>query len=207
MFDPETPPELKTSGWFKTPEPVTLEKLRGKVVVLSAFQMFCPGCVEHGLPLAQKLFERFSADHVAVIGLHTVFEHHNVAGAGALDAFIHEYGWKFPIGIDEAADAATGGKMPKTMRAYQMQGTPTLLLFDRQGRLRRHYFGKPDELMLGAEIMALTLERADAPREASVEVEKMLAAALQMPPEAQQEQGQYKDHSTTDQQKLDDPGA
>jgi len=184
MFDPENPPELMTSRWFNSPEPLSLQALKGRVVLLSAFQMLCPGCVEHGLPLAQKLFERFNGDEITVIGLHTVFEHHEVTGADALAAFIHEYGWKFPIAIDEAGEGEAKGALPMTMQAYQMQGTPTLLLFDRQGRLRRHYFGRPDELLLGAEVMALAIEPADASRETSVGIEKMLAASLIMPEQA-----------------------
>ena len=44
------------------------------------------------------------------------------------------------------------------MEAYGIQGTPTLLMFDRQGRLRRHYLGAVDDVRLGAEIMALCIE-------------------------------------------------
>jgi hypothetical protein len=59
-----------------------------------------------------------------------------------------------------------------------MQGTPTLLLFDRQGRLRRHYLGHVDDVRLAAEVMALALEDAKAPREVSIAIERRLAAVL-----------------------------
>ncbi len=52
------------------------------------------------------------------------------------------------------------------MRAYAMQGTPTTLLFDAHGRLRRQVFGVHDDLLLGAEIGTLLAEaeqRTDAP--------------------------------------------
>ena len=90
----------------------------------------------------------------------------------ALEAFVHEFGWSFPIGIDAAG---VEGRLPRTMDAYEMQGTPTLLIFDRKGRLRRHYFGKPDDLMLGAEIMAMVVED-----DARI-TERKLASALIMP--------------------------
>ena len=45
------------------------------------------------------------------------------------------------------------------MRAYQMQGTPTLLLFDKNGHLRKQKFGREQDLVLGAEIMALLKEQ------------------------------------------------
>lgn len=45
-------PELDVIQWFNTEEPPTLAGLRGRVVVLHAFQMLCPGCVRSGLPQA-----------------------------------------------------------------------------------------------------------------------------------------------------------
>ncbi|MFU8896252.1 MAG: TlpA family protein disulfide reductase [Gammaproteobacteria bacterium] len=44
------------------------------------------------------------------------------------------------------------------MAAYRMQGTPTFLLIDRSGRLRRQIFGHVSDLQLGAEIMQLLAE-------------------------------------------------
>jgi thioredoxin-related protein len=46
------------------------------------------------------------------------------------------------------------------MAAYRMQGTPTLLLIDRSGRLRQQIFGHVPDLQSGAEIMQLLLERS-----------------------------------------------
>ena len=71
-------PALQVSRWFNTPDPITLESLRGRVVALHAFQMLCPGCVAHGLPQARRLQQVFRDEKFAMIGLHTVFEHHQV---------------------------------------------------------------------------------------------------------------------------------
>jgi len=174
MFNPEKPPELAVTRWLNTRDPLTLADLKGKVVALIAFQMLCPGCVSHGLPQARKLFRHFSGEEVAVIGLHSVFEHHGAMSSEALEAFVHEYGWEFPI----AVDTPVGTDIPRTMAAYEMRGTPTLLLFDRQGRLRRHYFGQLDDMRLAAEVMALAIEAADAPRDFSVAIERKLHQTL-----------------------------
>ena len=179
MFNPEKPPELQVTQWINAKAPITLAGLKGRVVVVSAFQMLCPGCVSHGLPQAKKLVERFASAEVAVIGLHSVFEHHDVMTPAALAAFVHEYRWPFAIGIDKP----DGKNLPKTMAAYEMRGTPTLLLFDRQGRLRRHYLGQVDDIRLSAEIMSLAIEDANATREESISIERRLAAAL-IDPEA-----------------------
>ncbi len=153
-------PELQTSGWINTPEPLTLTGLRGKVVVLHTFQIFCPGCVQMGIPQAQRIYQEFDPSRVAVIGLHTVFEHHPVMGPDALEVFVHEYRLRFPIGIDKYDGQPQG--VPLTMRAYQMQGTPTLILIDKNGYIRLHKFGHISDLTVGFSIGALLSEETES---------------------------------------------
>ena len=62
-------PELAVSRWFNTPTPIALAALRGRVVMLHAFQMLCPGCVAHGTPQAQRAHALFREFGLAVIGL------------------------------------------------------------------------------------------------------------------------------------------
>lgn len=148
-------PELDVVQWFNTAEPPTLAGLRGKVVVLHAFQMLCPGCVAHGLPQAQRIAAIFPQSEVAVIGIHTVFEHHEVMTPAALAVFIHEYRLKFPIAVDRPGD---DGPIPRTMAAYGMRGTPSLILIDRAGLIRQHIFGAADDMKAGAEIALMMAE-------------------------------------------------
>ena len=130
------------------------------MVALHAFQMLCPGCVAHGLPQATRLHQLFPAHQLAVVGLHSVFEHHAVMQPpAALEAFIHEYRLAFPIGIDRPDPQ--GGAVPLTMRSLGLRGTPSLLLLDKQGRIRLHEFGRSDDLRVGAEIGRLLAEPAD----------------------------------------------
>jgi AhpC/TSA family len=145
-------PDWQISQWLNTKVPLSLQALRGKPVIALAFQMLCPGCVSTSLPQVQRVREAFAPEDLAVIGLHTVFEHHPVQGtAQALSAFLHEYRITVPVGID----APSGNGPPQTMQGYQMRGTPTTLLFDREGRLRLQAFGHVDDLRLGAAIQAL----------------------------------------------------
>lgn len=147
-------PEWRISEWFNTPAPVTLMGLRGRVVMVCAFQMLCPGCVSDGLPQAKRVAQLFRREDVEVIGLHTVFEHHEAMTPVALKAFLHEYRIGFPVGVDAPGKV----RLPQTMRIYGMEGTPTTLLIDRQGNLRRQVLGHLPDLQLGAEIMALVSE-------------------------------------------------
>lgn len=156
LASPRKAPAWSISHWINANQPHSLETLRGKVIVLEAFQMLCPSCVAHSLPQAQKVHQLFHQNDVAVIGLHSVFEHHEAQGTqAALEAFVHEYRLSFPIGIDKQSGASG---LPLTMSAYGMRGTPTTILIDRNGYIRKHKFGRDDDMVLGAEIMSLLRE-------------------------------------------------
>lgn len=152
-------PEFEVSGWLNATQAPTLASLRGRVVVVYAFQMLCPGCVSHGIPQAKGIRQLFGQDEVAVLGLHTVFEHHDAMNEGALKAFVHEYRIGFPVGIDRAGDS---GPVPRTMERYGLRGTPSLLLFDRHGVLRHSLFGRAEDMQVGALIGRLLAEPVDA---------------------------------------------
>ena len=85
---PRLAPPLEAVRWFNTKAPITLDALEGRVVVIEAFQMLCPGCVSHGLPQARRVADTFAPADVAVIGLHSVFEHHAAQGPEALEPFL-----------------------------------------------------------------------------------------------------------------------
>jgi hypothetical protein len=146
--------ELDVSEWVG--RPTSLAELRGRVVLVEAFQMLCPGCVSSGLPQAQRVQRMFP--DVVVIGLHCVFEHHEAQGPAALRAFMSEYRISFPVGIDRH----DGDPMPVTMRAYGLQGTPSTLLIDRAGQLRLSAFGTASDLALGAQLGVLLSEKPPA---------------------------------------------
>jgi peroxiredoxin len=140
-------PDLKIQEWLNTTESISLKELQGRVVVLHAFQMLCPGCVSHGIPQATKIHNAFSRDDVVVLGLHTVFEHHAVMTPAALKVFMHEYKIPFPVGIDTAQ---VDHPIPLTMQAYELRGTPSMVIIDRSGKVRLNHLGQIDDLHVGA---------------------------------------------------------
>jgi hypothetical protein len=158
-------PALQVSQWLNTPKPLSLESLCGRVVVLHAFQMLCPGCIGQSLPQAGRIRATFPEHQLVVIGLHTVFEHHAVMNAGALKVFVHEYGLSFPIGIDQPIGEAG---IPMTMQAYGLRGTPSLVILDHEGRIRLNHFGHVDDLPLGALLGQLVAEASARADEESI---------------------------------------
>jgi len=139
--------EIDASEWLNTPEPLRVSALKGKVVVVAVFQMLCRGCATVSLPQASSLHHVFSREALVVIGLHSVFEHHQAMTPAALRAFAHEYRLMFPIAVDRPGEYPG---IPATMRAWRLDGTPTLMVFDRAGELALQHFGHMDDLRLGA---------------------------------------------------------
>ena len=155
-----TAPELAVTRWFNTAASPTLTDLRGEVVVIEAFQMLCPGCVSHGLPQAKRIQQNFG-DDVTLLGLHTVFEHHDAMTPVSLEAFLHEYQITFPVAVDAHAP---GAATPITMGLYRLRGTPSLVVIDRAGRLRLNAFGHVEDLAVGASLARLIDEPRPQPQ-------------------------------------------
>ena len=146
--------KLFIEKWLNVDKNFDEKSFNGKVVAIHAFQMLCPGCILHGIPQAQRLHEAFNSDLVSVVGLHTVFEHHEAMKEVSLKAFLHQFRINFPVGIDmpSACD-----RIPRTMEHYKLQGTPTWLIFDRQGKLVVNAFGKVEDIELSSVITQLAL--------------------------------------------------
>lgn len=111
------------------------------------------------MPQAVRLWQHYRqsahSEDVVVIGLHTVFEHHHVMTPAALEVYLHEFSIPFPVGMDMAV---ANDPIPQTMRAYRTQGTPTTLLIDGAGYLRKHYFGVESDQQAIAAIDQLVAE-------------------------------------------------
>ena len=114
-------PRWSVERWFNTTADLELDAFRGRVVALHAFQILCPGCVAHGVPQAQRIAASFDPDEVAVVGLHSVFEHHAAMGPASLEAFLHEYAVRFPVAVDRPSPQ---GPSPRPCSATRCAGRP-----------------------------------------------------------------------------------
>ncbi|MBK1970304.1 MULTISPECIES: peroxiredoxin family protein [Brevundimonas] len=157
---PRPAPPIEAAEWLNAPEPVRLTDLAGKVVCIVFLQRLCPGCSHYALPQARRVAETFTSGEVVVLGVHSVFEHHEQQSDRAgLARWLADNGCRFPVAVDAPSETTTA---PRTMTAYNLQGTPSLVLVDRQGRMRTRRFGPVSDMQVGAEIMALLLERQPA---------------------------------------------
>lgn len=129
---------LVIEKWINAPEDFKLDMSDGSIKIIHAFQMLCPGCVYRGIPQICELYNKFNSDDVKVVGLHSVFENHEAMQPHALEVFISEWKLPFPVAIDKKLPNEW---MPETMKAYHLQGTPSLIVIDHKGEVQINHFG------------------------------------------------------------------
>lgn len=144
---PRKAPQWDISEWLNSPG-LELSQLRGKVVIVEFFQMWCPGCNKFSIPLIEHwkntVFAReIDSGKLVIVSIHTVFEGHGYQTPKRLKRFLKEKGITHPVGVDRHAD---GQRIPETMRRYNTGGTPEMAFIDKQGNIRFQKFGffEPD---------------------------------------------------------------
>lgn len=145
MFGLTRAPEFPLAGlrWLNTDHPLTLDELRGKIVILDFWTFCCINCM-HVLPTLKRIEDAF-ADTVQVIGVHSPKfaaerDFDNVAAA------VRRYDIAHPVVHDPAM---------KIWQSYAVRAWPTLTLISPDGYVIGQVSGEPDgdRLSAGLETM------------------------------------------------------
>lgn len=132
------------SGTALDEKPLSLEELRGRVVVLDFWATWCVPCT-HAMPQLQKLHEKFSDKPVSVIGVNE----DDQRTAAKIQPFLKDKGITFRHVPDPKG---------KIARKYKIAGIPCTFLLDKQGTVQSVHVG-----------LSMTMEE-----ELSAEIEKLL---------------------------------
>ena len=119
------------SHWLNVPSPLTLQDLRGKVVLVDFWTYSCINCVRT-LPHLTTWYERYKNDGLVIVGVHTpefAFEREtqNVQNA------IKQFNITYPVAQDNDY---------QTWKNYQNHYWPAEYLIDANGHIRRTHFGE-----------------------------------------------------------------
>jgi cytochrome c biogenesis protein CcdA/thiol-disulfide isomerase/thioredoxin len=150
-----TAPEFTgNERWFNTPadHPLTLEELRGRVVLIDFWTYTCINCIRT-LPYLKAWDERYRDRGLTIVGVHTPefpFERE----AGNVEAAIEQNGLRYAV----AQDNEYG-----TWNAYGNQYWPAKYLIDAQGRVRYVHFGEGEYGETETAIRELLAEAGEAP--------------------------------------------
>ncbi len=138
---PRPAPQWDVSEWLNG-DGRNVDALRGTVIVIDFFQLWCPGCIAFSIPLMNQWEADFAkevkAGQIAFVSIHTVFEGHGYQTPERLERFIRKKKILHPVGIDRHVD---GSHVPETMRRFRTRGTPEMAIIDKAGMIRLQEFG------------------------------------------------------------------
>jgi cytochrome c biogenesis protein CcdA/thiol-disulfide isomerase/thioredoxin len=147
------PPLDGLGPWFNS-APLSVQQLRGKVVVIDFWTYSCINCLR-SLPYVKAWDAKYRKDGLVVIGVHApefAFEREpaNVARA------IQDLGIRYPVALDNQY---------KLWSALKNNYWPAHYFVDAQGRVRYHHFGEGNYAMSERVIRQLLAEAGHAPRD------------------------------------------
>lgn len=123
-------PEISNGLWINS-EPLTLDSLRGRVVLLEFWTFACYNC-RNTLPSVQKWDTEYREKGLTIIGVHTP-ELDYERDAENLRRQVAALGIKYPVVTDNDYT---------TWKAYQVEAWPTVFVLDKQGRVRWTHVGE-----------------------------------------------------------------
>lgn len=129
--------------WYNSP-PLTLDALRGKVVLVEFWTRECINCI-HVLPHTKALYDAYAKDGLVVIGVHTP-EYEQERDPAALQAALHRYGIMWPVAVDNES---------RIWNAYGNRYWPAIYLIDRNGRVVYRHYGEGDYEQTERQVRAL----------------------------------------------------
>ena len=143
-------PELHSGEWINA-GPITLQELRGKVVLIEFWTYGCYNC-RNTLPYVKSWHSSFSSDDFRIIGVHSPEFPREKELSGVRDQVK-----KLGIGFAVVAD-----NDHETWRAYNQRYWPVMYLLDREGIIRHVQIGEGGYARTEALIGELIRERGTA---------------------------------------------
>ena len=110
-------PKLALKGWINS-KPLTLENLKGKIVVLDFWATWCGPCLA-AIPHTNEMMEHYANKGVVFIGVCAQ------RGAEKMVDTVKQRGIKYPVATDAGTNAA-----------YKANSYPDYYIIDRNGVLR-----------------------------------------------------------------------
>ena len=130
---------IRVSQWTEGSSPkLNVLDAKGSVLVMFAFQSWCPSCETRGFPISRKLEKSFTGHPVVLLYVQTPFEGHAVNDFSALLALRKKWSITRPM----AQDSVGQGDRPSTMRLFRTGGTPWHIIVDRSGIVRFNDFSR-----------------------------------------------------------------
>jgi thiol-disulfide isomerase/thioredoxin len=129
---PTAPEFTGLVGWLNSP-PLTLQSLRGKVVLIDFWTYSCVNCVDT-LPHLRSINSRYAAQGLTIVGVHSP-EFDFEKSPSNVGAAVKRLNVTWPVALDSNM---------ATWNAWSNQYWPAEYLVDETGRVAYYHFGEGD---------------------------------------------------------------
>jgi thiol-disulfide isomerase/thioredoxin len=126
--EPGPAPSLSNTSWLNTDHPLTLQELRGRVVLLNFWVFTCYNCT-NTVPSLVDFDRKYRGRGLTIVGIHTP-EFPPYAGEhdkGNLERALRKYGIEYPNAQDNES---------RTWNLYGIRFWPSFVLIDKKGTIR-----------------------------------------------------------------------
>jgi thiol-disulfide isomerase/thioredoxin len=141
-------PEFTGIDKWLNSDPLTMQQLRGKVVLVDFWTYTCINCIDT-LPYVKGWNQKYKDQGLAVIGVHTP-EYAFERDTDNVRTAIKRFGISYPVAQDNRY---------ATWRAYNNQYWPAVYLINRQGQVVYSHFGEGDYAETEAKIQGLLAQK------------------------------------------------
>ncbi len=117
-------PSIALDAWLNTEDSPTLEKLRGRVVMLEFWGTWCAPCVR-SMPHVQELHDRYGNNGLTVLAI-------SYETPDQMQGFLREHAYTMRVGSDPKR---------KVVGAYGVRGWPSTVIVNQEGEIA--YVGGP----------------------------------------------------------------
>jgi thiol-disulfide isomerase/thioredoxin len=131
---PMPAPAWQNDSWLNVENPLTLDALRGKVVLLNFWVFTCYNCT-NTVPSLIDFDQRYRDRGLVLIGIHTP-EFPPYAGEhdkGNVAQALRKYGIEYPVAQDNDS---------RTWNLYRIRFWPSFVLIDKKGNIRYEGVGE-----------------------------------------------------------------
>jgi thiol-disulfide isomerase/thioredoxin len=144
--DRQAPGFTGIDAWLNS-EPLALDELRGKVVLVDFWTFSCVNCVRT-FPFLRDLYDRYRSAGLEIVGVHAPefdFERDETNVAAA----IKRHDLRYPVALDNEMS---------TWRAYRNLYWPHVYLIDAEGTIRFDHIGEGGEHEIEQQVRSLLAE-------------------------------------------------
>jgi thiol-disulfide isomerase/thioredoxin len=133
--------------WLNS-EPLSMQQLRGKVVLVDFWTFACINCV-NTLPYVKSWHQKYKDQGLVVVGVHTP-EYPFERSTENVKTAIRQYDIRYPVAQDNRY---------ATWNAYANQYWPAVYLIDKKGQVVYTHFGEGQYAQTEATIQALLAQK------------------------------------------------